>query len=446
MQQLFNPKSVALIGATNRKGSVGLGIAKNLMPGKNRRKIFFINPNTKKVLGQKTFASVSDVKERIDIAIIAVPSGAVKQVALDCAAAMVGSCIIVSSGFAESGEQGKKLQEEVAEIFKKNSIALVGPNCLGVLNPWANFNGSFSPDTPKPGKIAFVSQSGALIDSIIDKSLLEGFGFSLMISYGNEAGLSLNDFLKIAWQDKKTESIAIYTEEIKNGSDFIEICSEISKQKPVAVLKGGKTAIGKKAVQSHTASLAGDERVYSAAFKKAGLIESETIEDLFLAANVLSAYQRAKRKWAILTNGGAIGVITSDWCSKFSVELSKIPESVFEQIAQSKKINLSFSRNNPLDIIGDASSEGYATALEILLKQEEIGGVIFCQTLQTMTDPKENAKVIIKAQKQFKTKPILPLFLGGEKSQKGADLLRKNKLLFFGDPRDVALAASLLTN
>ena len=452
--ELFNPKSVALIGATDRPGSVGLGIAKNLLFGKSKRKIFFVNPNSKKILNQKTFGSVSEIKEKVDLAIIAVPLKFVKGVVEGCAEAKVGSCIIISSGFAESGKDGETLQKEIAELLKKNNIPLIGPNCLGVINPSVKLNASFAPEIPKSGSIAFLSQSGALIDSIIDKSLLENFGFSLMVSYGNEAGLMLNDFLKIAGKDENTKVIAIYLEEIKNGQEFIKIASEITKQKPIIILKGGKTEEGKKAVQSHTASLAGNSKIYSAAFRKAGAIEVETISDLFLTSRVLSIWGRAALPsfgegqlspgWAILTNGGAVGVITADWCSNFGVKLAKIPQNVFDEIGKSGKINLSFTKDNPLDIIGDASSEGYSVALRALLKQEKIGGVIFCQTLQTMTNPQENAKIIIEAQNQFKNKPILALFLGGQTTQKGSDFLKKNNSIFFNEPRDVALVASIL--
>ena len=446
MQELFNPKSVVLVGATEREGSVGLGIAKNLMEGKSQRKIFFINPNTKKVLKQKTFNSILEVKEEVDLAVIAVPSKFVKKIARECVEAKVKVCIIISSGFAEVGREGEKLQKQVAEIFKKNNIPLVGPNCLGVINPSVNFNASFAPATPQKGEIAFLSQSGALIDSIIDKSILESFGFSLLASYGNEAGLSLNDFLKISLKDKNTKAIAVYLEEIKNGQEFIKIATEITKIKPIVVLKGGKTQEGKKAVQSHTASLAGNARVYSAVFKKAGIIEVETIEDLFLVSQALSIYPKLETDsgWAILTNGGAVGVITADWCSRFGVKLAEIPEQVFQQIENSKKVNLSFSRNNPLDIIGDASSESYKISLRALLSQEQIKGVIFCQTLQTMTNPKENAKIIVEAQKQFPQKPTLALFLGGKITQEGVNLLKENNIVTFNEPRDIALIASIL--
>ena len=429
MQKLFNPQSVVLIGATDRAGSVGLGIAENLWLGKKQRKIFFVNPNSKKVLKQKTYASIAEIKEKIDLAIIAVPAKFVKQVSLECCLAGAGCCIIISSGFAETGLAGETLQKEISEIFAKNNIPLVGPNCLGVINPHKKLNASFAPDTPQPGKIAFLSQSGALIDSVIDYSLLENLGFSLMVSYGNEAGLGLNDSLAMAGEDKNTKVIAVYLEEIKNGQDFIKIASEIAKQKPIIILKGGKTPAGNKAAQSHTAAMAGEAKIYSAAFQKAGVLEVETIRDLFLAAQNLGRADLPQigEAWAILTNGGAVGVITADWCSRLGVKLAEIA-----------------LQNNPWDVLGDATSEKYQMALTTLLKQKEVSGVIFCQTLQTMTDPWQNAKIIIKTQKQYPQKPILPLFLGGVKTKKAVDLLKQAGLGCFQEPRDAVMIASLL--
>ena len=196
LEQFFNPKTIAFIGATDRPKSVGLGICKNLLAGKNQRKIFFVNPNQKNVLGIKTYPLITEIKEKIDLAVIAVPAAAVLAVARNCAAKKVGGVIVISSGFAEIGGQGEKRQKEIAEELAKNNIPLIGPNCLGIIRPANKLNASFAPATPQKGKISFVSQSGALIDSIIDRSLGEDFGFANLISFGNEAGVGLIDFLK----------------------------------------------------------------------------------------------------------------------------------------------------------------------------------------------------------------------------------------------------------
>ena len=275
LQPFFNPKSVALIGATDRPGSVGLGICKNLLEGKSRRKIFFVNPYKKKVLERKTYPKITEIGEKIDLAIVVVPAFVVPKVISDCAQKKVGGVIIISSGFAEIDREGVKRQKEIAEILKKANIPLLGPNCLGILRPTSKLNASFSPAMPKAGEVAFISQSGALLDSMIDKALLDDYGFSALISYGNEADLGVCDFLKFLKKDKKTKAIALYIEGLKNGREFIEIARETAKEKPIVALKGGKTSLGQMAVTSHTASLAGSPESLTAAFRQAGRLSVE---------------------------------------------------------------------------------------------------------------------------------------------------------------------------
>ena len=418
LDSFFNPKSVALIGATDRPGSVGLGVGKNLLEGKSRRKIFFVNPNKKKVLGKKTYASVISIKGKVDLAVVAVPASIVPKVVRDCARKKVGGVIVISAGFAEIGREGERRQKEIAEILKKANIPLLGPNCLGSIRPAAKLNASFAPATPKEGAVAFVSQSGALIDSVIDKALAEDYGFSALISYGNEADLGVGDFLKFLAGDKKTKAIALYLEGLKNGREFIKIAKYVGKETPIVVLKGGRTKAGQRAARSHTASLAGTPEIYSAAFRKAGIFEVETVEDLLGVSSALAQAPACQNGAGIVTNGGAVGVLTADWCERFGVHLSSAP----------------------LDIIGDALAEKYRSGIAGLLGRKNIKGLIVCQTLQIMTEVKKNAQVIIEAQKKYPEKPILALFLGGKLTKVGVDILRKNSIPCFAEPRQAALA------
>jgi acetyltransferase len=443
-QPFFNPKSVALIGATDRPGSVGLGICKNLLEGKSQRKIFFVNPYKKKVLGRKTYPKITSISQNIDLVIVAVPAPVVSKVVQDCVKKKVGGVIIISSGFAEIGKEGERRQKEIVEILKTAGVPLLGPNCLGVIRPSSKLNASFAPATPKPGSIAFLSQSGALIDSVIDKSLAENFGFSALISYGNEADLDICDFLKFLTKDKKTKAISLYIEAIKNGGEFLKIASQVSKEKPIVVLKGGKSTQGKKAVASHTASLAGNPEIYSAAFKKAGIFEVETVEDLFAITLTLAQVPPSKNGIGILTNGGAAGVLTADWCQKFGIELPNLSPSTLKTLEKSQVMNPAFSRQNPLDIVGDALSERYKVAAQVLLSQKNIYGLIFIQTLQIMTEVKKNAKVIVEAKKKYPQKPILALLLGGKFTKVGVEILRKNSIPCFTEPRQAALAMKAL--
>lgn len=433
LESIFNAKTVALVGATGRPGSVGAGVLKNLIEGKSERKIFGVNPKEKEIMGVECFKSIKDIKEDIDLAIIAVPATAVKEVVKECSEKKVSGIIIISAGFAESGKEGRILQDEVAEIARSAGIPLVGPNCLGILRPEENLNASFAPLSPKSGSVAFLSQSGALIDSIVDQSLEENFGFSALVSYGNEADLKLNDFLEFFEKDENTKVIAVYLEGIKEGRKFMEVAKRITKKKPILVLKAGKTDAGRKAALSHSASLAGEARVFSSVFKQCGILEVESFEELFDNVKALAWQPKCENSFAIITNGGGAGVLSADYCQELGVNLTELKSKTIERIESSGKMNPSFSRANPLDIIGDATAERYEVALNCVLEQEDVAGVLIIQTLQIMTDPKENANIIIKARKKWEKKPIVCAFLGGKITKEGSKILEENKIPNYPD-------------
>ncbi len=444
LNRIFNPKTIALIGATDRPGSVGLGICRNLLEGKKDRKIFFVNPFRKKIFGQKSYSVIGAIKKPIDLAIVVVPAKIVLKIIKEIVREKVGGIIIISAGFAEAGKKGKILQDKIIETVKKVDIPLVGPNCLGILRPSINLNASFAPVSPQKGKIAFISQSGALVDSIIDRSFVENYGFSLIVSYGNEAGLSMCDFLEWAKDDPETKAIGVYVEAIKDGRRFMKVAREVVKKKPLLILKAGKTKTGQKAVSSHTAALAGSQKICSAAFKQVGALEVDSLEELFDNLEALAWQPRCKNGIAVLTNGGGCGVLVADYCEKLGVKLSKLDQKVFRKLEKSKIMHPSFSRGNPLDIIGDALSDRYELAMEVLLSQKNVHGLIVAQTLQTMTEVEENAKVTIAAKKRWPKKPIIALFMGGKYILPGEKMLEKNKIPNYSDPRRAALAISAL--
>jgi len=421
LNNFFNPKSIALIGATDRKKSVGLAISKNLLLGENRRKVFFVNPNKEKVLGKKVYSNILDIKEKVDLAIIAVPSEIVLEVVKNCAQKKVGAVLVISSGFAETGRSGEENQEKIVKILREYNIPLMGPNCLGILSPYLKLNASFAPGLPREGGISFLSQSGALIDSVIDNSLTEGYGFSNLISYGNEADVDVSDFLEFLKKDDKTKVIAIYLEGLKDGRKLIKISQDTRKKKPIVILKGGKTFSGNRAVFSHTGSLAGTPQIYSTAFKKAGILEVETLKDLLDVSLSLDWQPACKGKVGVVTNGGAYGVMVADWCEKFGVRASE-----------------------PVDILGDALSEDYKKAIKNVLRKKEIGGVIIVQTFQAMTEAKENTKIILEASKKWPQKPIISCVMTGKHSSVGIEILRKNKIPNYSEPRQAVLAMKAL--
>lgn len=449
MKHIFNPKSVVLIGATDREGSVGKGLAKNLLQGSSsqiskrnlreqKREIFFVNPNKKSVLGKKTYNKIGEIKQEIDLAVIAVPVKIVLKVVKECIRKKVKAVIVISSGFAETGN--RDLQNQIQAHLKLADVDLIGPNCLGVLRPSAGLNASFAPLTPKQGDIALISQSGALLDSIIDASYEKNYGFSAIVSYGNEAGLKLTDFLKWADQDKKTKVIALYLEGLENGREFFEISKEIKK--PVLVLKGGKTQAGQKAVSSHTGALAGETQIYSAAFKQAGLIEVKSIEELLDNAKALSWQPNCDNSIAIITNGGGAGILTADYCNELGISLASLNKNTKKVLA--KKLNCAWSKANPVDIVGDALAGRYKAGIETLLNQQNIAGLMVIQTMQIMTETEKNAKVVIEAKKKYPKKPIVCAFLGHKLTQKGIELLEKNKIPNYNDPLKAVKAIKTL--
>lgn len=444
LKKLFNPKTIAIIGASSEKKSVGWGLVKNALEGKKLRKIFCVNPYRKKVFGLKCFSKIRDIPEKVDLAIVAVPSKIVPQIVKECCQKGVGSIIVISSGFAERGKEGEVLQKKIVKTVKKANIPLLGPNCLGIIRPTISLNASFSPATPRAGKIAFISQSGALIDSVIDMSLLENFGFSYIISYGNEADLSLGDFLLWLKGDKNTKVIALYLEGIKDGRCFLKIAKEVSKIKPILALKAGKTKAGMKAAASHTAALAGSAEIYSAAFRKAKIIEVETIQELFDIAKTLAWQEKCKNGIGIVTNGGGCGVLITDYCQKLGIKLPKLDKETISKIKNSKVWHSAISPNNPLDILGDALAERYQVAIEAMLEQRNIRGLIIIQTIQIMTEVKKNVKIIIEERKKWPKKPIISVILKGKLSQEAIKLLEKNKIPNFPDLKRAALAMRAL--
>ncbi len=444
LNKIFNPKTIALIGATDRQGSVGLGVCKNLLQSRGLRKIFFVNPNKTKVLGRKTYKTIFDVKEKIDLVIVAVPAKIVLPVMKQAIEKKVGSIIVISAGFAETGINGKILQDKITELAQKSGTPLLGPNCLGVIRPDIKLNASFAPAMPNSGSIAFISQSGALIDSIIDKSLNESYGFSTIVSYGNEAGIELADIFDWLKNDSKTKVVAVYLEGVKNGKRFIKSATQLAKTKSVFILKAGKSVEGKKAALSHTAFLSSPAETYSAVFKQTGLKEVETLTQLFNNAKALAWQPRCKNGIGIITNGGGVGVLMADYCNELKVKLPKLDQKTLRFLEKSKTMHLGYSKRNPLDIVGDALSQRYLAGIEAMLSQKNINGIVIAQTFQIMTQVQENAKIILKAKKKYPKKPIITCFMGGKFTQPGIDLLEKNKIPNYFEPKDAILAIKAL--
>lgn len=431
LENIFDPQSIAIIGASEEPKTVGIGFVNNLL--NSQRKLYYINPFKDKVFGTKTFKNINDVKEKIDLAIIAVPVNAVLEVFNDCINKRVKGIIVISSGFGETGEKGKELELRLKELADKAKIPLIGPNCLGIMNLNKGLNASFAPFTPKKGNIALVSQSGALIDALIDISSKINLGFSKIISYGNESQVDLPQFLEYLKKDKDTNVILLYLEGVKDGKRFFDVAKDVSKEKPIVVLKSGKSKAGEKAISTHTGSLAGGYDVYKAVFKQTGLIEVDSLEELLDIGKALSFLNRFKKGIGIITNGGGLGVLAVDYCEKYGVEIKDLSKETIEKL--DKELEKVLIKRNPLDILGDADPKRYEIGIKSLLEQKDINGVVVIQAMQIMTDPEKNAKIVVELKKQFPSKPIICCFVGGELVEKAVNYLEENNIPNYPDPK-----------
>lgn len=452
LDSLFKPESIAIIGASRDEKSVGYGIAANLVKGgvfatrhnePFKGYIYPVNPKADEILGLKCYKSILEVKNKVELAIIAVKAAIVPLVMKECVKKKVKAVIIISSGFAEFNEEGKKLQDEAVSIAHNAGILVLGPNCLGLVNTHASLNASFAPAMPPKGDIGFISQSGALADSIIDWALWKNYGFSKLVSYGNAADIGITELIEYFDADKETKAIAVYAESIPRGREFMRAASKAKK--PIVILKAGQHETGMKAAKSHTGNLAGSYEVYKAAFKQSKIHEVSNVDELFEAAQVMAYQTRLKgNNIAIVTNGGGCGVITADNCFQEGLNLAVLNEDTLKKLDGSGKMHPAYSRSNPLDIVGDALPERYEAALNALLQQKDVHGLIVIETLQTMTDPIENAKVILKAKEKFKDKPVIAVFMGGKFTRMGKLFLEAHKVPVYAYPMKAVLAMKAL--
>ncbi len=426
MEKFFEPKSIAVIGASRHKEKVGYAIFKNLLS--SRKKVYPINPNAKKICGRIAYNSVLKIKEDIDLAIIVIPAKFVPEVLKECGEKDIKNVIIISAGFSESGNE--KLEKKLVDIALKYNIRYIGPNCLGTINPHQKLNATFFGKNPKKGKIAFISQSGALGVAVLDRAIEKGMGLSLFASIGNATNIGFSEMIKYLDKDKNTKAICLYVESLRKGKKFLNVVSKIKK--PVIVLKGGMTKKGQEAAATHTAALMSENGVYTGAFKQCGAIKTESIYELFEIGSYLSKNKPIKgNRGIIVTNAGGAGVLSADAFEKNGLELAKIPKSIIKKL--DKELPMEWSRSNPIDIVGDATPERYKKTLDIIKKGNFYDFIFIALTPQKMTNPKKVAKILVEFQKKSKT-PIFSCFMGGELIKDGKILLTNENILNFEEP------------
>lgn len=437
IDRMFNPRVVALIGATDREGSVGLALLKNLLKSNGERKIYPFNPNRDSVLGIKCLKSIKEVPEHVDLAVIATPAKTVPKLVEECGEAGVDGVVIVSAGFREAGEEGRRLEEKIEKIKNKYGIRVLGPNCLGFIRPPIGLNSTFILKDPEPGQIAFISQSGALGSAILDWAVSAHVGFSMFVSLGSMIDIEFGDLIDFLGNDPYTRSILIYMESVDDARKFMSAARGFARNKPIIVIKPGKYSTGAKAALSHTGSMAGSFEVYRAAFRRAGVVRVDEIQDLFNCASVLDSRRLpAGPRLAIITNAGGPGVIAADAVAENGGLLAQLSEITIEEL--NSVLPPYWSRGNPVDVLGDADINRYSMALRLCLADPNVDGVVVIYTPQGAARPLELAEAIVEIiNESGRTKPVLTVWMGGDDVSEARKLFHKNDVPTYDTPEDV---------
>jgi acetyltransferase len=443
LASLFTPRKIALFGASDRENSVGGVVFRNLLSAGFEGQIFAINPKHETIQGEPAFASLDAVGVPVDLAVVATPASTIPSIVEACGEHGIKMMLILSAGFREIGEEGKRLEKRVTDLVERHGIRLMGPNCLGLMRPDKNLNITFGHNVAKEGNIALVSQSGAICTAILDWAELNEIGFSAVVSTGIGADLDFGDYLDYLVADPKTKSILLYIEGISDSRRFMSSLRAAARIKPVIALKVGRHAAGAEASMSHTGALVGSDETFSAALSRSGVLRVESVSQLFAAAKVLSSSNNrvASDRLVIITNGGGPGVMAADRATDRGIELSKLSPETIEKL--NEVLPDVWSHGNPVDIIGDAPPERYSAAVNICLEDPGVDGAIVILTPQAMTAPTLVAEELINAAKDSK-KPILTSWMGGTQVAEARQVLKEARIANFSMLEDAVDAFSFI--
>jgi acetyltransferase len=434
----FSPKTVAVIGATETVNTVGRTVLWNLVTSPFGGTVYPVNPKRPSVLGVKAYKSVSDIPEQVDLAVIVTPPPSIPGIIRECGENGVRGAVVISAGFKEIGPEGAELERLLLKEALAADIRVVGPNCLGVMSPRSGLNATFASTIARPGSVGFISQSGALCTAVLDWSLKEMVGFSAFVSVGSMVDVGWGDLIYYLGNDPKTRSIVIYMESIGNARSFLSAAREVALNKPIIVIKPGRSAAAAKAAASHTGSLTGSDEVLEAAFRRCGVLRVNNIADLFYMAEVLSKQPSPRGpRLTIVTNAGGPGVLATDALIMGGGELAELTPTTME--AYNAVLPATWSHNNPVDIIGDASPERYAKALQIAANDPNSDGMLVILTPQAMTDPTQIAEQLKPLAKQ-EGKPVLASWMGGVDVAAGEAILNRANIPTFPYPDTAARA------
>lgn len=431
LDRIFHPRSVAVIGATEREGSVGRTLLWNLIRNPFGGTVFPVNPQRHSVLGLKSYPDIASVSEVVDLALIATPAAGVPQVIRECIAAGVKGAVIVSAGFKEIGPAGVALEQQILAEARLGGMRIIGPNCLGVMNPVLGLNATFAGTIARPGNVAFISQSGALCTSILDWSLGENVGFSSFVSIGSMLDVGWGDLIQYFGDDPHTHSIVLYMESMGDARSFLSAARPVAIDKPIIVLKVGRTAAAAQAAASHTGALTGSDDVLNAAFRRCGALRVHTISDLFDMAEILAKQPRPQgNRLSIITNAGGPGAIATDALISGGGALAELAPETLQQLDQF--LPPQWSHHNPIDILGDAGSDRYAKTLEVVAPDRNSDGLLVILTPQAMTNPTQTAEQL-KSYSQL-GKPLLTSWMGGAGVLAGTEILNQANIPTFPYP------------
>jgi acetyltransferase len=442
---IFAPKNVAVIGATEKPDSVGRTLLWNLISHPFGGTVFPVNPKRSSILGIKAYPNIAAVPEPVDLAIIAIPASGVPAAIGECADARVKGAIILSAGFKEIGAQGVELERQVLAQARRGKMRIIGPNCLGVMNPIFGLNATFAPNMARPGNVGFISQSGALCTAVLDWSFRENVGFSAFVSIGSMLDVGWGDLIYYLGDDPNTQSIAIYMESIGDARSFLSAAREVAIAKPIIVIKVGRTEAAAKAAASHTGALTGSDEVLDAAFRRSGVLRVDSIDDLFNMTEILAKQPRPRgRRLTILTNAGGPGVLSTDALISGGGELAELSPNTLE--ALNPILPPHWSHSNPIDILGDAEPQRYARALDIVAGDPNSDGLLVILTPQAMSDPAETARQVVDTLNHIPTdrKPILASWMGGAEVATGEEMLNRASIFTFPYPDTAARVFNLM--
>ncbi len=437
LDAFFQPNSVAIIGASATPGKLGYTVLANVIESGFKGGIYPINPGATDIYGHQAYASVLDLPETPDLGVIVIPAKHVAPALRQCGEKGIPAVVIITAGFREASVEGAEREKEIIEIAKQYNIRIIGPNCLGLIDTYTPINATFAAGTPPQGKIAFMSQSGALQTAILDWSLAtDDLAFSKFVSLGNKADVSEIDLMEAWADDPDTRVILAYVEGVPSGQKFMQVAREVSRKKPILMLKSGVTESGSRAVSSHTGSLAGSEAAYDAAFFQSGILRMNSLQELFDNARAFANQPLLEGdRIAIITNAGGPGILATDMLERKGMHLARFEKETTE--ALHAVLPEAASAHNPVDVLGDALADRYAQAIEIVAKDPNVDGLLCIVTPQAMTDVPATARLVGEMCENI-DKPILGAFMGGARAKEGEDILATFKIPNYKFPEQAA--------